>query len=84
MRPLPRSRVDARREVPFREDGTNQRWYRVMTPSVRSADGGLFILEMTERSVQMEKITLHYLGHACFRLDFGQWRTVLDLSLIHI
>ena len=26
----------------------------------------------------MEKITLHYLGHACFRLDFGQWRTVLD------
>ena len=26
----------------------------------------------------MEKITIHYLGHACFRLDFGQWRTVLD------
>ena len=23
-------------------------------------------------------ITIHYLGHACFRLDFGQWRTVLD------
>ena len=26
----------------------------------------------------MERITIHYLGHACFRLDFGQWRTVLD------
>ena len=26
----------------------------------------------------MESITLHYFGHACFRLDFGQWRTVLD------
>ena len=26
----------------------------------------------------MDKITIHYLGHACFRLDFGQWRTVLD------
>ena len=26
----------------------------------------------------MERITIHYLGHACFRLDFGAWRTVLD------
>ena len=39
VRPLPRGRVNARREAPIREEKANQRWYRDRSPSARKSRG---------------------------------------------
>ena len=43
MRPLLRSRVMARREAHVREEGANQRWYRVFDALCPNWTGGVFI-----------------------------------------
>ena len=42
MRPLLRSRVMARREAPVREEGANQRWYRVFDALCPKGQGVFF------------------------------------------